>query len=86
MITTQKPVDIMGMVDETAAKKAHLLNKTCKAMKILKDKGWNNEAIEKTINYVNLPLDIHLTVTAHFTEICRYGRLLTKRERKLFNS
>jgi len=84
-IIGKQPIDIFSMIDTNEKKRSELLNKTCQTMKALKNEGKTPQEIEFLIKKINLPLDMHLCVFGHFTEICKYGRLLTKNERKVLS-
>ena len=82
---TQQPIDIMTMIDEGKQKRTELLNKTCRFMQLATKEGKDKKEIEQTLKLLELPIEIHLAVFAHFTEICNHGRILTKAQRLILN-
>ena len=77
--------DILEMNPETyEQKKRILLRRTCELIKQMHDEGTEKKVISEAINKINLPLDIHLAVTGRFSEICKFGRILTDAERRIF--
>lgn len=76
--------DIFEMSATQEQKKNILLKKTCSLIKRMNDEGTEKTKIYETINNINLPFDIHIAVTGRFSEICKFGRILTESERKLF--
>lgn len=86
MIVSGGQINIMDMVDSEAVKMATLKRKAAKVVKIMSDEGKSDEEIEAKIRATELPLGIHLAVMGSFSELKRYGRFLTRRERQVFNS
>jgi hypothetical protein len=78
--------DILEMIpDNTLEQKRRiLLNKTCGLIKMLYDAGQEKESICEQIKEINLPFDVHIAVMGRFSEICRFGRILSESERKIF--
>lgn len=78
--------DILNMVSDNTVeqRKRILLNKTCGLIKMLYDEGEEKELICEQIKGINLPFDIHIAVMGRFSEICRFGRILSESERRIF--
>jgi hypothetical protein len=78
--------DILEMIpDNTIEQKRRILfNKTCGLIKRLHDDGKENEYIFEQLKDIKLPFDVYLAVTGKFSEICRFGRILSESERKIF--
>ena len=77
----KRPIDIMTMIDKGEQARKILMNKACQYMKMATKDGKDKKEIEAVLKSLELPIDIHLAVFAHFTEICKHGRILTKNER-----
>lgn len=82
---TKQPIDIMTMIDEGRQKRTELLNKTCRFMQLATKEGKDKKEIEQNLKLLELPIEIHLAVFGHFSEICRHGKILTKTERMILN-
>jgi len=67
-------------------KRIELRNKTIKFVFDQHKSGKSNDQIMELVNSIKLPLDIHLQITGRFSEICKYGQILSNKQRKLFNS
>jgi len=61
------------------------MQNTCLFIKTAFDEKQTKESIFEQIKKIDLPLNIHLAVSGRFSEICKYGRILTERERKIYN-
>ena len=82
-------INIFDMVtekDHQEALKKSLFNGTCQLMKRMFDNGSSQKDITDAIEKIDLPLNMHMAVYGRFSEICKYGRVLTPSERKLFKS
>lgn len=86
MIQEKKPVNILDMVDDKQVKLNELKRKTCAYIKEQYSAGKSKEDILENINKIDLPLSLHLAITSKFSEVCKYGRILTKREREVYRS
>ena len=40
--------------------------------------GKTKDEIAEVLQKINLPIDIHLAVFGHFSEICKHGKILKK--------
>lgn len=80
---TSKPIDMMTMIDEGKQKRTELLNKTCLFIRLAINEGRDKKEIAENIKSLALPIDMHLAIFAHFSEICRHGKILTKNERMI---
>lgn len=47
-------------------------------MQQLSKDGKTKEEIADVLQKINLPIDIHLAVFGHFSEICKHGKILNK--------
>ena len=81
----KQPIDIMTMIDSGKQQRQILMNKTCQYMKMVTKEGKDKKEIEATLKSLELPIDIHLAIFAHFSEICRHGKILTKTERMILS-
>ena len=91
MIKESAPVSIFDLftpqekaANERRKKEIQLMNKTCQYIFCAHREKVKNEDIEKQIKALDLPLSIHMAVFGRFSEICKYGRILTERERKIY--
>jgi hypothetical protein len=78
--------DMVDKKDQQEALKKRLLNGTCQLIKRMADQGSTQKEITDAIEKIDLPLNIHMAVYGRFSEICKYGRILTPSQRRLFNS
>lgn len=77
--------DILEMNPETyEQKKRIILRKTCELIKQMNAEGSSQKEITDALKLIKLPLDIHLAVFGHYSEICKFGRILTDAERRIF--
>lgn len=81
----QEPIDIMTMIDPVQQQRKQLMAKTCLYMRMATKEGKDKKDIEATLKSLELPIDIHLAIFAHFSEICRHGKILTKTERMILS-
>ena len=90
MIKVSKQINILDMVDkkeiDRKQKEKELLNKGILLIKTMKKECKTDKQIETQIKELNLPFGAHLALLGNYSEILKYGRILTKNERKLFNS
>ena len=89
MIQASEPINIMDMVDQKEidrkAKEKKALNLGIVLIKKMKEEGSTDKEIEKQIHAIELPLSVHMALLGRYSEILKYGRILSKQERKLFH-
>ena len=71
--------------NERRKKEIQLMRKTCDYIFCAHREKKSNADIEKQIKALDLPLSVHMAVFGRFSEICKYGRILTERERRIYN-
>ena len=71
-------IDILSMIDTPEQKRKRLFNQTCVLMQQLSKEGKTKDEIAEVQQKINLPIDIHLAVFGHFSEICKHGKILKK--------
>lgn len=86
------PINIFDLLSEKEKEEnkirkqeIELMNKTCDYIYMSHRDGFANEEIERQLKKLNLPMSIHLAVFGRFSEICKYGRILTSKERKILS-
>ena len=75
----------MTLIDPKGTKRKSQFRELCLKIKQLHDAGKTNAEIENLIRVMELPLDMHMACLGRFTEICKYGRILSKTERKIYS-
>lgn len=80
------PINIFDLRDDKAMKERDLFNRVCSLMKKMTDEGKAQKEITDAIDKIELPLKMHMAAYGRFSEICKYGRVLTPSERNLFNN